>query len=141
MWVKMLSRRKILISLIVSSILPVSAMASGGGGHGGAKPAESDFILPSQITGTIMNGLRPQGLMQVDVGIYTKDSNLKALLPQMRPILVANWRAALQEYLNRYYRPGQVPDANLLASLMQKSIQKQIGQSQARVIIQAIIAR
>ena len=119
-------------------LLPKAVLANGAPK---AKPAESDYIVPSQITGTIMNGNRPAGIIQVDLGIYTTDARLKTVLPQLKPVLVSNWRATLQDYLGRFYRPGQVPDSQMLQGLMQKAITPQIGNSNARVVIQAIIAR
>lgn len=120
-------------------LAPSTAIASGGAEK--AKPAESNFIVTSQITGTIMNGLKAVGIMQVDLGIYTTDQTLKARLPQLKPVLVSSWRAGLQEYINRYYTPGQVPDANILIGILQRVITPQIGTGKARVLIQAIIAR
>lgn len=132
------SKRSFFALSLAFILAPAIAQASGAPK---AAPAESDYIVPAQITGTIMNGYRPIGIIQVDVGIYTKDSRLKAVLPQLKPVLVANWRAALQDYLGRFYRPGQVPDSQMLQGLMQKAIAQQIGNANARVVIQAIIAR
>lgn len=135
----MLTKRQILQTIPLIGFIPEFAFASGGATK--AKASESDFIATSQITGTIVNGLRPVGIMQVDLGIYTTDQNLKARLTQLKPVLVSSWRAGLQEYINRFYTPGQVPDANILAGILQRAIAPQIGNAKARVLIQAIIAR
>lgn len=135
----MLTKRQILQFLPLIGLIPQLSFAASGSSK--AKASESDFIAASQITGTIVNGLRPVGIMQVDLGIYTTDQNLKLKLAQLKPVLVSAWRAGLQEYINRFYTPGQVPDANLLAGILQKSIMPQIGNGRARVLIQAIIAR
>lgn len=132
------NKRELFTLAVAALLLPKAVLASGAPK---AKPAESDYIVPSQITGTIMNGNRPAGIIQVDLGIYTTDARLKTLLPQLKPVLISNWRAALQDYLGRFYRPGQVPDSQMLQGLMQKAIARQIGNANARVVIQAIIAR
>lgn len=132
----MISKRQALIGL---SLIPSMAVASGGGGKETA--SESDFVAASQVTSTIMSGFKPVGLMQIDVGVYTKDKALKSKLASLKPVLVANWRGALQDFCNRFYMPGNVPDANILLPMLQKAIAPQIGGGNARVLIQAIIAR
>lgn len=132
----MLSKRQALIGLC---LMPAAAKAASGGGK--SEASESDFVATSQVTATIMSGFKPVGLMQIDVGIYTKDKALKAKLGSLRPVLVANWRGALQDFCNRFYTVGNVPDANILAPLLQKAVAGQIGGGNARVLIQAMIAR
>ncbi len=132
----MISKRQALFGLC---LVPVAANASSGGGK--SEASESDFVAASQVTATIMSGFKPVGLMQIDVGVYTKDKALKSKLSSLRPVLIANWRGALQDFCNRFYTVGNVPDANILSPMLQKAISAQIGGGNARVLIQAIIAR
>ncbi len=133
---KMFSKRQLLLGMV---LIPAAANASSGGGK--KEASETDFVATSQVTATIMSGFKPVGLMQIDVGVYTKDKALKAKLNSLRPVLIANWRGALQDFCNRFYTVGNVPDANILVPMLQKAISQQIGGANARVLIEAIIAR
>ncbi len=133
-----LTKRGLLGALIATSIAG-KAMASGGSKSAG--PSETNFVAMAQVTATISDNLRPAGIMQVDVGIYTTEDELKIRLSQLRPVLQSKWRSALQGYINRYYIIGMVPDANMLGNLMQKAVDPIIAPNKGRVLIQAIIAR
>lgn len=139
--IRMNNRRdtiKLIAVLGAGFFAPELALAAGGGG----KPAqESNFILPTQVNGNIMSGGRSVGIMQIDIGIYTVDSALKTRLTALAPVLRANWRAALQEFIVKFYLPGSVPDALMLTGLLQKAIIPHLGNSRGRVIIQSVIAR
>lgn len=136
------TRRRFFFSvaaLASGAFAPSLVLASGGANKAPAQ--ESNFVAISQITASITNGVRPVGIMQVDVGIYTTDAALKARLANMLPILKSHWRAALQDFVSRYYTAGYVPDANILSGLLQRAIDPILAPSRGRVLIQAIIAR
>ncbi len=139
--IRMNNRRdmiKLIAVLGAGCFAPELALAAGGGG----KPAqESNFILPTQVNGNIMSGGRSVGIMQIDIGVYTTDPEVKTRLTALSPVLRANWRAALQEFIHKFYFPGTVPDALILTGLLQKTIIPHLGNSRARILIQSIIAR
>lgn len=137
----MFNRRNLLKLAVASSFLSVNQALASEGKKGESKPIESNFILPTQVTGTIMSGFRAVGIMQADIGVYTVDANLKMRLNLIKPVLQSRWRAALQEYLNNYYNYGEVPDAVVLSTLLQRALLQFTGKSRARVLIQGLIAR
>ena len=100
---------------------------------------ESNFVGATQVTATITNGARAAGIIQIDVGIYTTDAALKGQIANMAPLLRSRWRSALQDFVNRYYSFGSVPDANILGAALQRAIDPLTAPKRGRVLIQAII--
>lgn len=136
----MKSRRNCIFSIGaigISLIVPPIALASGAPEKKAGQ--ESNFVGAAQVTATITNGARAAGIIQIDVGIYTTDAALKGQIANMAPLLRARWRSALQDFVNRYYTFGTVPDANILGSALQRAIDPLTAPKRGRVLIQAII--
>lgn len=138
-----LNRRKLLKYFTFPAVaLAFMPEISAAAGHGEPKqPQLGNYVLQTQITGTIISGTRSVGIMQADVVIYTVDNNLKQRLVSLKPVIISKWRAALQFYSSKYYVAGTVPDANMVAGLLQRAISEELRGSRARVLIMAIIAR
>lgn len=133
----MLNRRNLLrIGVSTIGLLPLPVLAAGAN-----KPAEGNYVATTQITGSLMEGTRAAGIMQVDATVYTVDPTLKQRLASSQPLIQSKWRNALQYYIANYYMIGNVPDANLIAALFQRAISAEIGQSRGRVLILSVIAR
>lgn len=135
------TRRNIIKTIgSIGAVCLISNIANAAGG--GAKPAqESNFILPTQVNGNVMANGRAIGIMQIDIGVYTTDAALKSKLTALAPVLRANWRAALQEFIVKYYLPGTVPDALILTGLLQRTLIPHMGNARGRILLQSIIAR
>ena len=133
----MLNRRNLLkISISAVGLIPGVTLAAGAN-----KPSESNYVGTAQITGSLMNGTRTTGIMQVDATVYTVDPALKQRRLASQPLIQSKWRNALQYYIANYYMVGNVPDASLIAALFQRAISAEIGNSRGRVLIIAVIAR
>lgn len=133
----MLNRRSLLkISFSAMAMVPASAIAAGAN-----KSSEGNYVGTTQITGSLMQGTRSAGIMQVDATVYTVDAALKQRLASSQPLIQSKWRNALQYYIGNYYMIGNVPDASLIAALFQRAIFVEIGQSRGRVLILSVIAR
>lgn len=133
----MLNRRSLLkISFSAMAMVPTSAIAAGAN-----KSSEGNYVGTTQITGSLMQGTRATGIMQVDATVYTVDAALKQRLASSQPLIQSKWRNALQYYIGNYYMIGNVPDASLIAALFQRAISAEIGQSRGRVLILSVIAR
>jgi|APTNR8051073442_1049403.scaffolds.fasta_scaffold37554_2 hypothetical protein len=134
------TRRDCILSILgigAGAALPSVLMASGAPTKKAGQ--ESNFVGVTQVTATITNGARAAGIIQVDVGIYTTDSALKQQIANMAPLLRSRWRSALQDFVNRYYTFGSVPDANILAGALQRAIDPLTAPKRGRVLLQAII--
>lgn len=106
-----------------------------------AAGGESGFIGQMQVTATIMHAMRPAGLLQVDAGLVVPDSALRTRVQGLGPVLRAAWRAAAQDYVNRQYTRGRVPDARLMAQSLQAATDRVVGRPGAQVVMISLIAR
>jgi hypothetical protein len=102
---------------------------------------DSPFTGQSQIAATVMQSSRPIGVLQVDVGILVPNSGQRQRAASLQPVLRDGWRRTTQEFANRYYVRGQVPDANLLGQRLQIATDQVLGAGNARVLLTSVIVR
>jgi hypothetical protein len=102
---------------------------------------ESGFVGQMQVTATIMQSMRPAGLLQVDAGLVVPDPILRTRVQGLGPVIRAAWRSAAQDYVNRQYTRGRVPDARLMAANLQAATDRVVGRPGAQVVMISLIAR
>lgn len=102
---------------------------------------DTPFVGQTQLAATVMRLSRPIGILQVDVGVLVTNSAQRQRADALKPVLRDAWRRTTQEFANRYYVPGRVPDAVLLGQRLQVAADEVLGRGTARVLLTSLIVR
>jgi hypothetical protein len=112
-----------------------------GKGKETAGPTSSGYFGQMQVTANMVRSSRNVGIMQLDAGMYSRIPGAQERANSLAPSMRAQWRATLQEFINRYHTPGRVPDAALLATQLQAATNQVMGNRSVQVIMVALVAR
>ena len=126
-------------ALVVMALFGTSAVAAAQGGK--AEVRDSPFIGQTQVAATVLQSFRPIGVFQVDMGIMVTNSGQRVRAASLQPVLRDAWRRTTQDFVNRYYVPGRVPDAVLLGQRLQAATDQVLGQGTARLLLTSVIVR
>jgi hypothetical protein len=132
-----MSRRHLLAAALMAALPFVGAAPAraeeekkkGGGVH---------YIQLQALTATIFRADRRRGVLTVEVGLDIPDNGLRGRASQSLPRL----RAAYVEFLMGYavrLPPATVPDADYLASQLQRITDQTLGQGGARLLLGTIL--
>ncbi len=97
------------------------------------------YVAAAPVSATLTNGMRPTGLLQVDGGFEIPDEKLRTKASAMAPVLRDAMREALTRYVAVFQRPGAVPDADRIKSMLQDSVDKALGQKGARLVLMSVM--
>lgn len=131
--------------LAAASTSPDQASASGSakkGGKGGKGPdSPSGYSGQMQVTANVLANNRPAGILQLDAGLYSEIPEVRTSLNAYGAMLRAAWRGTAQDFCNRFYTRGTVPDSALLANQLQAATDRVLGPRRARVMMVSLIVR
>ena len=102
---------------------------------------EAGFLGSNQITASIMRQNRPSGIIQIDMGIVVSAIPQRERAQAATPALRAAWRGVAQEFVNSFFTPGRVPDAQILGQRLQAVTDRVVGSGIARVVLLSVIVR
>lgn len=102
--------------------------------------AES-YVPQFGVTATIGADYSRAGMIMVDAGLDIPDAALRARVMKMSPRVRDALRSALAEYANTHYRPGAAPDPDTIARMMQFSINREVGQAGAKVLLANVMVQ
>jgi hypothetical protein len=120
------------------TVAPYSSIAAGASKSEGR---DSPFVAQSQTAVTVMRGLRPVGVFQVDVGVVVQNPAQRSRAQALQPVLRDAWRRTTQEFANSYLVPGRVPDAVILGQRLQAATDQVMGPGRARVLMMSVVLR
>jgi len=101
--------------------------------------ASKVYVAAAPVSATLTSGLRLSGLLQVDAGFDIPDDKLRARASAMAPVLRDAMREALTRYVAVFQRPGAVPDADRIKSMLQDAADKALGQNGARLVLVSVM--
>ena len=116
-----MNRRQLLSLLPLVAASP--ALAAGGGSEIGAKPKPN-----------ILRRNRTRGVISLENGVDVKDPKLQARISQIQPRLRSDMARQLALYTSNL-APGQAPDLDVLAPLLQKQVDLNVGGPGARLVL------
>jgi hypothetical protein len=128
----------------------LASAAQAGGGEKSKATADAEavqkrgtaskvYVAVAPVSATLTNGLRPSGLLQVDAGFDIPDDKLRSRASAMAPVLRDAMREALTRYVAVFQRPGAVPDADRVKSMLQEAADKALGHKGARLVLVSVM--
>ena len=132
--------RRLFLAAIAFSF--ASAAQASGGGEKSKSTVDAETVQKrgtASKSATLTNGMRPTGLLQVDGGFEIPDEKLRTKASAMAPVLRDAMREALTRYVAVFQRPGAVPDADRIKSMLQDSVDKALGQKGARLVLMSVM--
>lgn len=140
--VRLTAMMRKLFALSIAACLLAGAPAHAGGGEGGGEAhgqtkttdAQSFVALPP-LSATVSDGFRISGILQVEAGLEIPDAALRAKAEHLSPRLNDAYMSALTAYAGGAYSPGQVPDADKIARMLQTATDQVLGDDGAHVLL------
>lgn len=125
---------------------------SHGGGHESAtkKPAygirenttaAETFVQFMPAMATTFSGMRPAGLMHFEYGLDIQSPAMRKRAIALAPRLRGAYGQILAQYAGSLYSPGEVPDANYLATRMQSATDRILGKGKAKFLIAMLMVQ
>ncbi|MFZ4068236.1 MAG: hypothetical protein ACOYKF_11895, partial [Phenylobacterium sp.] len=99
----------------------------------GAKSPPTFIRLPP-IQANILRRNRTRGVISLENGVDVKDPKLQARIGQIQPRLRSDMARQLSLYTSNL-APGQAPDLDVLAPLLQKQVDLNVGGPGARLVL------
>lgn len=133
-------RNFIVLSIAASLFAAAPALAESGeedeDAHGKTKTTDSDsFVALPAFSATVSDGFHISGVLSVEAGLEIPDSALRAKAQHLSPRLNDAYMSALTAYAGGAYAPGQVPDADKIARMLQTATDEVLGQDGAHVLL------
>ena len=126
-----MNRRRLLSLLPLFAASP--ALAAGGGSGVSGKPQPTFIRLPL-VQANILRRNRTRGVISLENGVDVKDPKLRARISQIQPRLRSDMARQLSLYTSNL-APGQAPDLDVLAPLLQKQVDLNFGGPGARLVL------
>lgn len=104
------------------------------------KKAGGETYLPvNTLLGTMIRANGARGVLSVDCGLDVPDPTLHKLVDQSLPRLRASYVQVVQTYAAGLAQ-GALPNADYIATQLQRATDSQLGRPGARVLLGAVIA-
>lgn len=101
----------------------------------------SSWVPIHGVNATLAREFTPTGLLMVDTGVDVPDAALRGRAQRMLPRLRDAMRASLAEYAFSRHRPNTVPDADLIARMLQTAVDRTLGASGAQVLLANVLVQ
>ena len=100
--------------------------------------ADSYVRMPSLQT-PVQDRLRMLGMLQVSLALDAPRARTRSLIRDRELWLRDAYNETILLYAARLYRWGQVPDADLIAQLLQEDTDRLLGEGRATVVLDTVI--
>lgn len=131
-----MDRRLFLIASVAAGGIPLAALAAGAE----KKEADGGNYVPIQtLMGTTLRGNGRRGVLSVDCGLEIPDAALRTRAEQSAPRLRAAYLQTVQAYAARL-GPTALPNAEYIASALQRQTDAVLGRPGARLLLGGIVA-
>ena len=129
-------RRLLALSALIAA-LPALGLASEGGEK--KKSGGGSYVQMQTLLGTTLQGNGRRGVLSVDCGLDVPDAALRTRAEQSIPRLRAAFAQTIQVYAAGL-NPGALPNADYIASVLQRQADAVLGRPGAKVLLGAIVA-
>ena len=100
------------------------------------KTTQSESYIPVEpMYASILDGVRPRGLLLVEVGLDVPDVDLRGLVNQALPVLRDAYVRSLLIYAANAVRPYRQPNIEDIANRMQAITDKVMGRKGAQILM------
>lgn len=97
------------------------------------------YVRMEPLLATVQADYRVQGILLVGVGLDVPKSRDRTLVAEREVWLRAAYSEVMMTYGGRIYRWGEVPNAALIADLLQQATDRIIGPDRATVILDSVM--
>ena len=111
----------------------------GGPGSRALSDADSYVRLSSVQTSIRDRTRRMRGTLQVTLALDAPHRRTRSLIEERRVWLRDAYNETLLLYASRLYRWGEVPDADMIAQLLQEDTDRLLGEDAATVVLDTVI--
>lgn len=129
--------RRILIVALIGIALPATALAEGG--EKKKTSGNNDYVQMDPLLGTTIRSSGKRGVLAVDCGLDVPDPVLRTLAQKSVPRLRAAYVQTIQSYAAGL-GPTALPNADYIASTLQRQTDAILGRRGARVLLGGIVA-
>ena len=117
----------------------------------GEEVSQQQDPLAKKITGSknyvSMFGIRASvsacfsvsGMISVDAGLDIQDPKIRKKMEAIRPRVIDAARRSLLSYANGPYRIGEAPNLDMLRARLQRAVDQQLGEGNAKVVLASVI--
>jgi flagellar basal body-associated protein FliL len=106
------------------------------------KTTQSESYIPfDPIYASIIDGIRPRGLLLVEMGLDVPDEKLRQSVTLALPLLRDAYVRSLITYASTAVRPYRQPNLDDVANRMQTITDKLVGREGARVLMAQLAIR
>jgi flagellar basal body-associated protein FliL len=100
------------------------------------KTTQSESYIPIEpMYASILEGIRPRGLLLIELGLDVPDGKLRERITQNLPALRDAYLRALLTYAATAVRPSRQPNVEDIASRMQAITNRVVGREGAKVLM------
>ena len=142
-----MTRMFCLLALLLAS-LP-AAHAGGGAPAPAAEEAPSrggrsithveSYVPFDPILAAVQSDMRLRGVIHIELGLNTEDASLRAKIEQRMARLRNAYNSSIAVYTGVHYRFGEMPDPDLIASMLQRATDETLGQDGAEVLLSLVM--
>ena len=99
----------------------------------------ASYVRMDPVRASVQAEFRMRGLLQVGLALDAPHSQTRRIIQEREIWLSDAYSQAMLLYSGRMYRWGQIPDADIIARLLQDETDRVIGPGQATVVLDTII--
>lgn len=130
---------RILTVLAAVTFAATPALAAGAAPAKKRVTASEEFMEMPGLTATITQDYRITGLLQVEAGLDIHDDKLRRKAEALMPRLRDAYATALTAYAGGFYIPGNVPDADRIADMLQAATDRVLGEEGAHLLLGMVV--
>lgn len=136
----MRAAKAFLLAFALTGVLPglvASAHAAEAAASGARrKPTQSEsYVMVEPLYASILQGLKPRGLLLVEVGLDVPDPVLRARVTEYMPLLRDAYVRSLAIYAANAVRPWRQPSIDEISARMQKITDYLMGKPGAKILM------
>lgn len=99
----------------------------------------NSYVRMEPVRASVQADFRMRGLLQVGLALDAPHSRTRQVIQERQLWLRDAYSQAMLLYSGRMYRWGQIPDADVIARLLQDETDRVIGPGQATVVLDTVI--
>lgn len=119
---------------LLSGLPPAWAAESGAQGQHKTTQSES-YVMIEPMYASILDGIKPRGLLLVELGLDVPDAKLRDRVTQNLPALRDAYVRGLLTYAATAVRPWRQPNVEDIANRMQTITNRVVGRDGAKVLM------
>lgn len=135
-------------SILFGAFALLTAPAFAEGGVGESAPAQNEpasrgraithvdsYVRLEPILAAVQADMRLRGVIHIELGLNAGDARLRRRIEERSAYLRHAYNSTIAVYTGVHYRYGEVPDADMIASMLQEATNEVLGREDAEVLL------